>query len=105
MRLKKSSEECVRIRLVINGILPCATMTNLNPDAYAANVDLDTEVDWQPSEKSKKSGGKDQLPSLKESIQLGCVSQEYPPRKSILREVGQLGSKDTVKFSKGHAPH
>ena len=30
-----------------------------------------------------------------------CVSQDSYPRKSILREQGKLGSKHTVKFSKG----
>ena len=32
---------------------------------------------------------------------MGCVSQDSYPRKSILREPGNLGSKHTVKFSKG----
>ena len=51
-----------------------------------------TEFDGQPSKKSKNSGGKkDQLPYWKESIQLGCVSQDDPPRKSFLQEVGKLG--------------
>ena len=42
---------------------------------------------------------------LKECIQFGCVSQDYPQRKSILREVGKLGSNHTVKFSKGTWHH
>ena len=41
-----------------------------------------------------------------ESIQLGCVSQDSHPRKSTSQERGKLGSKHTVKFSKGTvAPH
>ena len=36
-----------------------------------------------------------------ESIQLGCVSQDSFPRKTILRESGKLGSKHAVKFAKG----
>ena len=32
---------------------------------------------------------------------MGCVSQDSYPRKSIPREQGKLGSKHTVKFSKG----
>ena len=38
---------------------------------------------------------------MKETIQLGCVSKDYPRRKSVLREVSKLGSNHTVKFSKG----
>ena len=50
----------VRIRRVIVGILPFAKITNLNRDANSAtNVCLD--IEGQPSKKSKKSGGKDQL--------------------------------------------
>ena len=64
-----------------------------------------TEVDGQPSEKSKNSGGTGSVGSMKESIQLGCVSRDYPPRKCILREVGQSGPNHTVKFSKGTWHH
>ena len=39
--------------------------------------------------------------TLKESTQLGCASQDSYLRKSILRKPGKLGSKHTVKFSKG----
>ena len=60
---------------------------------------LHVEADGQPSKKSDKSR-KDQL-LLKESIQLGCVSQDSRPRHCILREEGKLGSNHTVKFSKG----
>ena len=42
---------------------------------------------------------------LKEFVQVGSVSQDYHPRKSILREVGKLGSNHTIKFSKGTWPH
>ena len=60
-----------------------------------------TQADGQPSTKSKESGGKGSVALLKESIQLGCVSQDCPPRKSTLREVGKMGSNHTVRFSKG----
>ena len=58
---------------------------------------------WEekPSKKSKKGGAKGSVALVKESTQLGCVSQDSHPRKSILREQGKLGSKHTVKFSKG----
>ena len=36
-----------------------------------------------------------------ECTQLGCVSQDSYPRKSVQREVGKLGSKHAVKFSTG----
>ena len=41
------------------------------------------EADGQPSNKSKKGGAKGPVALLKESIQLGCVSQDSYPRKSI----------------------
>ena len=62
------------------------------------------EIDSQPSRKSNKSRGKGSVALLKESIQLG-VSQDSHPRKSILRKEGKLGSKHTVKFSKGTWHH
>ena len=54
----------------------------------------------KPSKKSKKGGAKGSVAILKELIQLGCVSQDSCPRKSVLREEGKLGSKHAVKFSK-----
>ena len=57
------------------------------------------EAEEKPSKKSKKSGAKGSVALLKESTQLGCVSQESYPRKSILHEQGKLGSNHTVKFS------
>ena len=59
------------------------------------------EAEGKPNKKSKKGGAKGSVAILKESIKLGCVSQDSYPRKSILRESGKLGSKHTVKFSKG----
>ena len=59
----------------------------------------------QPGKKSKTSGVKGSVALSKESIRLGCVSQDCPPRKSILRETGKLGSNHTVKFSKGTWHH
>ena len=60
-----------------------------------------TEVDGQPSTKSKKGGGKVSVALLKKSFQLGCVSQDYDSRKSTLRKGRKLGSNHAVKFSKG----
>ena len=67
-----------------------------------------SEADRQLSKKSKKSGGKDRLLDEKGSEQQeqGCVSQDTePPKKSIRRRSGQLGSHCTVKFSKGTWHH
>ena len=50
---------------------------------------------------TKKGGAKGTGAISKESTRLGCVSHDSNPRKSILREFGKLGSKHTVKFSKG----
>ena len=59
------------------------------------------EAEEKPSKKSKKDGAKGSVAFLKESTQLGCVSQDSCPRRSSLREEGKLGSKRAVKFSKG----
>ena len=65
-----------------------------------------THRDWWAAWKEcKKSGGKGSVTLLKEFVQVGSVSQDYHPRKSILREVGKLGSNHTIKFSKGTWPH
>ena len=54
-----------------------------------------------PTRSRRKVVQKGSVALLKESIQLGCVSQDSYPRKSIPREPGTLGSKHAVKFSKG----
>ena len=95
------------MRRVIIDILPYVKMTSMNRDANSAtNIYLDTEADGQPRKKLKKSGGKGPVAVLKESVHLGCVSQDYSPKNLNLRKVGKLGSNHTVKFSKGTlAPH
>ena len=51
------------------------------------NVSSDMlEADEKPSKESKKGGAKRSVALLKESTQLGCVSQDSCQRKSILRE-------------------
>ena len=59
------------------------------------------EAGETPSKRSKKGGARGSVAILKEATQLGCVSQDSHPRKSIQREPGKLGSKHAVKFSKG----
>ena len=62
------------------------------------------EAEGKPNKKkSKKSGAKGSVASLRESFQLGCeVNLQILNREnlSILRESGKLGSKHTVKVSK-----
>ena len=43
-----------------------------------------------PNKKSKKGGAKGSVAIIQEFIQLGCVSQDSCPRKSIQREPGKL---------------
>ena len=65
-----------------------------------------TEAGGQPSsKKSKKSGGQGSAALVKENIQMGCVFQDNPHKKSIVLEVGKLGSNRTVKFSKTSMRH
>ena len=59
------------------------------------------EAEGEPSKKWKKGGAKGSVAILKQSVQLVCASQDSYPRRSIFREQGKLGSKHTVKFSKG----
>ena len=40
------------------------------------------DAEERPSKKSKKGGATGSVASLKESTQLGCVSQDSYPRKS-----------------------
>ena len=48
------------------------------------------ETQEKPSNKSQKGGAKESVAIL-ESTQLGCVSQDSYPRKSVLHEAGKLG--------------
>ena len=54
------------------------------------------------SKKSKKGGAKGSVALLKESIQLGCVSQDSHPRKSILRKKRKIGIKSRRQILQGH---
>ena len=59
------------------------------------------EAEGKHNKKSKKGAAKGSVAILKEYIQVGCVSQDSYPRKSILHKSGMLGTKHAVKFSKG----
>ena len=59
-----TSKEIARIRRVIIGILPYVKITSLNRDANRATI-VDSDIlrlSGSPKKKSKKSGGKGQLP-------------------------------------------
>ena len=58
--------------------------------------------DEKGDQKSKKGGAKGSVAILKESFQLGCVSQESYPRNSILREPGKLEIKTRRQLLQGH---
>ena len=66
------SKETVRIRHLITGILPYVKITNLHRDANSAESAYSgtLRVDSQPSNKSKKSGEKGSVSSLKNSKQM-----------------------------------
>ena len=59
------------------------------------------EADGQPSKKVEEKRCEGPVAFLKESIHLGCVSQDSHPRKFVLREEGKLGSTHSVIFSNG----
>ena len=88
---------------VDSGILPCVRTTSLKKGCVHGDKChfRHVEAEGKPNKKSKKDGAKGSVAILKESIQLGCVSQNFNPRKSILREPGKLGTKHSAKFSKG----
>ena len=97
-------ERQAKIRHVIFGILPCVIITKLNQDAnMAKKCRFRHDDDEAPSKKSKKESAKGSVASLKEEVQIGCVSQDSDPKKSTLRKLGELrlnaSAGHTVKFS------
>ena len=61
-----------------------------------------TEAGRQPNKKSKKSSGKGSVTLLKESTQLGCVSQGYSPKKSISAESWEIETESHRQILQGH---
>ena len=92
----------VNMRRVSFGILPCVRTTSLKKvvDMVTNAISDTVGQKRRPTKRSKKGAAKRSVAILMESIQLGCVSQDSYPRKSILRESGKFGSKHTVKLSK-----
>ena len=70
------------------GILPCVQNFKSESGRNYGDECLfgHAEADETPSKKSKKSGAKGLVALLRESTQLGRVSQDSHPRKSILRK-------------------
>ena len=89
-------------RHVIAGTLPYVKVTSLRLDAHLATKAFSDVLRLRrsPASCQRKVVRKDQL-RFRESTQLGCVSPDSYPRKSVLREEGKRGSKHAVKFSKG----
>ena len=71
----------------------------------ATNVDSDTLSLIVSAVKVEEKWWKGSVALLKDSVQLGCVSQDSHPRKSILRKRENLGSNHTAKFTKGTWHH
>ena len=60
------------------------------------------EADEKPTKKSKKNRAQGSVALVKESLQLGCVSQDSFPRILFCVNLEFLGSNHAVKFSKEH---
>ena len=103
-RAKISSNESVRTRRVIIGTLPYVEITSLRLGCIYDNdcCSRHFEAEEKPSKKSKKGGAKGSVALLMESLQLGCVSQDSHPRKSVLREEN-WDQITPSKFLQGHA--
>ena len=88
-RLKfHADSNSVKIRHVDSGILPCVRISSLKKVVYMVThaISEHVEAEGKSSKKSKKDGAKGPVALLKESTQLGCVSQNSYPRKCIPRE-------------------
>ena len=81
------------IRHVVLGILPCVKTSSLKLDAHLAKNAFSDMLRRRRSptrSRKKKGGAKEEVATVKGSIQLGCVSQDSYPRKSVPREKGKL---------------
>ena len=61
-----------------------------------------TEVDGQPNNKSKECDGEGSVALLKESVQLGCVSQDYHPREVYSTGIWKIGIESHRPILHGH---
>ena len=99
-----ADKQIVITRHVIVGILPCGKITSLRQDAHMAKIChfRHVEADEKPSKESKKGGAKGPVALLKESFQLGCVSPDSHPRKSILRREEEWNPSTPSNFPGAH---
>ena len=103
IRAEVSSKESARTRHVIVGTVPCVLITSMKQHAHmeqSADFDM-LRRRRSPARSRRKVVGQGSVALVKDSTQLGCVFRDSHPRKSILWKVEQLGSKHTVKISKG----
>ena len=64
----------------------------LNAAKYGRNCQFrQSDAEEAPSTKSQKESAKGSVALLKEKVQIGCVSQDSDPKKSIPRKVGKIG--------------
>ena len=99
---KLPQKELVRIRHVKVGLLPHVKIYKSESGCKFGDKCLfrHTEADGLPIKRSKKSDGKGSVASLKESIQLGCVSQDTEHRRSLF--FGKVDNSDQIAPS--HSP-
>ena len=60
------------------------------------------EAEEKPSKKSKKSGVKGSVATMKESLQFGCVSQDCYSEKIYSTSTWKIGIKSRCQFLQGH---
>ena len=65
----------------------CTTRCKYDEKCQFRHIDAEE----MSSKKSKEGSAKGSVALLKEEVQLGCVSQDSNPKKSILRKVGTTG--------------
>ena len=102
----KSSNESVRTRRVVIGTFPYVKITSLRLDAYVAMIAVSDTLRRRKAQQEVTERWCERISCLmKESMQLGCESQDSHPRKSVLRE--ETWDQITPsKFLQGHvAPH
>ena len=92
-----------KIRHVVTGILPCENYKSETGCMYGKRCHFrHVEAEETPSKKSKNGVAKGSVALFKESSQLGCVSRDSHPRKSILRKEGKLGFESRRQLLQGH---
>ena len=91
---------------MITGILPCVKITSLNPDANMVTIVNSDILRLVGSPvKVKEKLWKRISGLMKGDYTIGLCVPRLPEKKSILWEVGKLGSKHPVIFSKGTWHH